>query len=110
HPDFYLKLRETLSPGDFVTPFNRELAEKLFARLENGQGIEPELLTGHVSETELDEAMRMKLSCADIANPWQECEGCARKLLGEKAGMEKVDVGGLDESAYLEMFSKLKKG
>ena len=109
HPDFYIKLRETLSPGDFVTPFNRELAEKLFARLENGQGIEPELLTGSFAETELNEAMRMKLACENIANPWQECEGCARKLLGEKAGMEKIDVNAMDEEGYLEMFARLKK-
>jgi len=110
HPDFYLKLRETLSPGDFVTPFNRELAEKLFARLELGQGIEPELLTGHLSETEQNEAMRMKVSCENIANPWQECEGSMQKLLGEREGMEKINVNELDENEYLEMFAKLKKG
>jgi len=109
HPDFYLKLRETLSPGDFITPFNRELAEKLFARLENAQGIELELLTGMLSEIEQNEVMRMKVSCEAIANPWQECEGCAQKLLGEKAGMQKVDVNALDEDEYLAMFAKLKK-
>jgi len=110
HPDFYLKLRETLSPGDFVTPFNRELAEKLFSRLENAQGIEHELLTGILSELEQNEAMRMKLSCESISNPWQECEGCAQKLLAEKAGLERVNVGELDEAGYLEMFARLKKG
>jgi len=110
HPDFYMKLRETLSPGDFVTPFNRELAEKLFARLENGQGVEPELLAGRLSETQLNEAMRMKLSCESIANPWQECEGCAQKLLDEKAGLQKINVNELDEADYLAMFAKLKGG
>jgi DNA primase len=110
HPDFYLKLRETLSPGDFVTPFNRELAEKLFARFENGQGVEPELLTGALTRQELDEAMRVKLSCEAVANPWQECEGCARKLLAERDQGQKVNVGDLDEDAYLAMFAKLKEG
>ena len=107
HPDFYIKLRETLSPGDFVTPFNRELAEKLFARLENGQGVEPELLTGALTQQELDEAMRMKLSCEDVANPWQECEGCARKLLSEKP--KDINVNAMDEEGYRGLFAKLKK-
>jgi len=106
HPDFYLKLRETLSPGDFITPFNRELAEKLFARLENGQGIELELLTGILTEPELDEAMRMKLSCESIANPWQECEGCARKLLGEKP--KDINVNAMEPDEYLDLFTKMK--
>ena len=108
HPDFYAKLRETLSPGDFVTPFNQELAEKLFARLENAQGIEPELLTGALTEAEQNEAMRMKLACEAIENPWVECEGCARKLLTEKAGLEKVNVNALDEEAYRDIFAKLR--
>jgi len=107
HPDFYLKLRETLSPGDFVTPFNRELAEKLFARLEKGQGIEPELLTGALTQQEQDEAMRMKLACENIANPWQECEGCAQKLLGEKT--EDINVNAMEREAYLDLFGKLKQ-
>ncbi|MCL2301119.1 MAG: DNA primase [Firmicutes bacterium] len=106
HPDFYLRLRETLSPGDFVTPFNRELAEKLFARLESAQGVEPELLTGALTQREQDEAMRMKLACEAIANPWQECEGCARKLLGERP--KDINVSQLDENAYLELFAKMK--
>ena len=107
HPDFYPRLRETLSPGDFVTPFNRELAEKLFARLENGRGVEPELLTGGLTEAQLNEAMRMKLACEAIANPWAECEGCAQKLLGEKP--QDINVSAMERDAYLEMFSKLKK-
>ena len=106
HPDFYPKLRETLSPGDFVTPFNRELAEKLFARLENGQGVEPALLTGSLNEAQLNEAMRMKLSCEAVANPWQECEGCARKLLAEKP--EDINVNAMERDAYLDLFGKLK--
>ena len=108
HPDFYPKLRETLSPGDFVTAFNRELAERLFARLESGQGIEPELLSGSLHEAQMDEATRMKLACEAIANPWQECEGCARKLLGERA--QDVNVGAMGESEYLDLFGKLKLG
>ena len=106
HPDFYLKLRETLSPGDFVTPFNRELTEKLYARLEQGQGIEPELLTGILTQQELDEAMRMKLSCEAIANPWQECEGCARKLLTEAKDVQQNRI--TDRDDLMEMFARKK--
>jgi len=108
NPDFYLKLRETLSPGDFVTPFNRELAEKLYARLEHGQGIEPELLTGHLTQQERDEAMRMKVSCEAIANPWQECEGCARKLREESKVAQQGNGGITDNDDFIEKLARTK--
>ena len=108
HPDFYIKLRDKLQPEDFVTSFNRELCAKLFARLENGQGIEAELLSGALTEQELDEAMRMRAQAEDIANPLAELEGCAHKILEEKRGMEKVNVTQLDENAYLGLFADMK--
>jgi len=106
NPDFYAKLRDKLSAGDFVTRFNSGLAEKLFSRLEEGLGIEPELLTGALSPDELGEAMRMKLAVEGIANPWAECEGCAEKLLAEKADGQKTDV--TDDGAFLGAFERMR--
>jgi len=106
HPDFYTKLRGKLSAEDFVTRMNSEIAAKLFARLEHGQGIEPELLSGVLSPEEMGEAMRMKLGCQDVANPWANCEGWAEKLLAEKPQNTRADLR--DDDAFLGMFEGMK--
>jgi len=109
HPDFYKNLRGRLRPEDLVTPFNRELCAKLFQRLEEGRGIEAGLLSGALTEQELDEAMRMRALAEDIASPLAELEGCAHKILEEKKGAQTVNVTQLDQTAYLDLFANMKK-
>jgi len=110
HPDFYIKLRDKLQAEEFVTPFNRELCLKLYARLEEGRGIEPEFLSGVFSQQEMDEAMRMRTLAEEIENPLAEMEGCVLKILEERKAMEKVNVTQLDEEAYLGLFEGMRKG
>jgi DNA primase len=109
HPDFYLKLRDELKPGDFVTPFNRELCEKLCARLEEGRGVEPELLSGALNQQELDEAMRMRALAEGIDNPLAELLGCARKILEEKKGLGQVDLSALERGEWGNLFQQFKR-
>ncbi|MCL2195235.1 MAG: DNA primase [Oscillospiraceae bacterium] len=104
HPDFYAKLRDKISAEQFVTRFNRELAHKLFARLENGHGIEPELLSGALTPEELNEAMRMKITCENVDNPWANAEGWAAKLLAEQP-QDKPNL--TEDNAFLGAFSQL---
>ena len=106
NPDFYAKLRDKLSPEDFVTQFNRTLMEKLCTRLEDGLGIEIELLSGALSQEELGEAMRMRLACENIANPLAEFDGCARKLLAEKSRGQRPDI--TDDDAFLSAFTNMR--
>ena len=104
HPDFYAKLRGKITAEQFITRFNRELAFKLFSRLENGHGIEPELLSGVLTPEELGEAMRMKLTCENVDNPWANAEGWTAKLLAEQP-QDKPDLK--DNDSFLDAFSQL---
>jgi len=107
NPDFYGKLRGKLNADDFITRLNSELAHKLFTRLEHGQGIELELLSGIMTPEELNEAQRLKLSCESVQNPWANCEGWAEKLLAEKKSQnERPDLK--DDEAFLGMFEGMK--
>jgi len=106
HMDFYPKLQGKLSADDFITRFNSELAQKIFARLENGQGIELELLSGVLTQEELSEVMRMKLSSEHVENPWANCEGWAQKLLDAKAKGQQPDLK--DDEAFLSVFDKMR--
>ncbi|MDR3313656.1 MAG: DNA primase [Oscillospiraceae bacterium] len=111
HPDFYARLRETLQAEDFVTPFNRRMAEILFGRLEEGRGIEPELLSGCMNQAELSEAMRMRQHQAALENPLQECLDSAQRLLAEKADAGKPgNPAAVDNDTYLALFEGLRTG
>lgn len=105
HPDFYAKLRGKINAEQFITRVNRELAFKLFARLENGHGIEPELLSGVLTPDELNEAMRMKITCENVDNPWANAEGWAAKLLA-KQPQDKPNLK--DNDAFLSAFEQMK--
>ena len=110
NPEFYAKARDKLTADDFVTPVNQELAEKLFARLEQGLGIEPALLTGILSESQLNAAMRcMHSQAGELANPLREFLDCAEKLRKERQSRHgKIDASALRDDAYRELFQQLK--
>jgi DNA primase len=116
NPEFYLKIRDKLRVENrgglcdcFVTPFNWRLAEVLFDRLEVGQSIEPECLTGVLHQEELDELMRMRVHSETVGNPLMEFEDCVRKLQGEKEKAREINVTQMDQDAYLGLFQHLKQ-
>jgi len=111
NPDFYFKARDKLSAEDFVTQINQQLAEKLFARLEQGLGIGPELLSGVLTKEEMNTAMRcMHSQTGQLANPLREFLDCAEKLRRERQSHHgKIDASALEEDAYRELFQQLRQ-
>ena len=111
NPDFYRKAKDKLTADDFVTQVNQQVAEKLFARLEQGLGIDPELLAGTLTEEEMNTAMRcMHSQAGQLANPLQEFLDCAEKLRRERqAHHQKVDTSGLEADAYMELFVQFRQ-
>ena len=108
HPDFYISLREKLEAADFVTPFNRRLAEILFERLEEGRSIEPELLSGCMSQNELSEAMRMRQGWQGGGDAYQDCLSCMQTLLIEKQKVESP-ANPEDDEDMMKRFIQLHK-
>jgi DNA primase len=112
-PDFYRKARDKLTAAQFVTPLYQQAAEKLFARLEQGQGIEPELLTGLLTEAELNAVMKCLHSPAgQLAQPWQEFLDCIQKLQAEQTSLalQRADKAQMDDAAYLRLFQRNNGG
>jgi Rps23 Pro-64 3,4-dihydroxylase Tpa1-like proline 4-hydroxylase len=105
--EIYDKLRDTLSPELFITPFNRQLAQVLLERLAQGRGVAPELLAGMLRPQELGELTRLLHTTASSANPLEECRDCIRKLQTQRQG-ERRDLAAIDEESYLDLFSNLK--
>ncbi|MDR1927369.1 MAG: DNA primase [Oscillospiraceae bacterium] len=110
HPDFFARLGETLSAADFLTPFNRALAQKLFARLAEGCGVELELLSGVFDPVQMGEMMRMRQAAEQLPGSLErEFEDCAAALAREAALARRQDVADLDRDKFGELFSHMKK-
>ena len=111
NPDFYRKVQDKLTADDFVTQVNQQVAEKLFARLGQGLGIDPELLAGVLTEQEMNAAMRcMHSQAGQLANPLQEFLDCAEKLRRERqAHDQKVDTSDMEADAYRDLFEQFRQ-
>ncbi|MDR2646751.1 MAG: DNA primase [Oscillospiraceae bacterium] len=109
-PALFVKVQGKLSAARFVTPFNQRLAEQLFARLEAGRGVEPELLSGDLTPQELSETMRMRLLAAPIQNVTEEFDACVERLQLEHAKLQTQNVDLTDDEAFVRLFNQRAKG
>lgn len=107
NPDFYNKLKEKLSPEDFVTAFNRRVIECLIDKLE--AGVEPELIqfSQCFSPEEMDSVTRIFLSANSLSNTLKECEDCIG-VLKEKAAPKITDTSSMSDEDYLKLFRTQK--
>ncbi len=103
NPDFYNKLKEKLSPDDFVTAFNRRVIECLLDKLK--AGVEPELIqfSQCFSPEEMDSVTRIFLSASSLSNTLKECEDCIN-VLKEKAAPKITDASSMSDEEYLKLF------
>lgn len=103
NPDFYNKLKEKLSPENFVTAFNRRVIECLLGMLE--AGVEPELaqFSRCFSPEEMDSVTRIFLSANTLSNTLKECEDCIN-VLKEKAAPKITDASSMSDEEFLKLF------
>ena len=105
NPDFYNKLKEKISPDDFVTAFNRRVYECLIRGLESG--VEPSLalFSADFTPEEMDSVTRISLIAPNLSNTLRECEDCINVL--KKASVSKVtDASELSDEEFLKAFMK----
>ncbi len=105
NPDFYKKLKDTLSPEDFVTAFNRRLYECLASKLEAGVDAELSQFAQHFSPDEMDSVTRIFISSNSLGNTLKECEDCI-KVLKEKTGPRITDVSSMTDEDFRKLFKK----
>lgn len=105
NPDFYNKLKEKISPDDFVTSFNRRVFECLVKSLENG--IEPNLssFSADFTPEEMDSVTRISLISSSLSNTLRECEDCI-KVLKESVSSRPEDASTMSDEEFLKLFKK----
>ncbi len=105
NPDFYKKLKDRLSPDDFVTAFNRRLYECLAQKLEAGVDAELSQFAKHFSPEEMDSVTRIFISSSSLSNTVKECEDCI-DVLKEKVAPKITDASSMSDEEYLKLFKK----
>ena len=105
NPDFYKKLKDRLSPDDFVTAFNRRLYECLAQKLETGVDAELSQFAKHFSPEEMDSVTRIFISSSSLSNTVKECEDCI-DVLKEKVAPKITDTSSMSDEEYLKLFKK----
>ena len=106
NPDFYNKLKEKISPDDFVTAFNRRVFECLIKGLESG--IEPNLImfSADFTPEEMDSVTRISLIAPNLSNTLKECEDCINVLKNHAAASKVTDAGSLSDEEFLKAFKQ----
>ena len=105
NPDFYKKLKDTLSSEDFVTDFNRRLYECLVSTLEAGVDAELSQFAQHFSPEEMDSVTRIYISSSSLVNTLKECEDCIN-VLKEKKTPKITDVSSMSDEEFRKLFKK----
>lgn len=105
NPDFYNKLKDKISPDDFVTSFNRRVYECLIRGLESGAEPSLALFSADFIPEEMDSVTRISLIAPNLSNTLRECEDCIGVL--KKASVSKVtDASELSDEEFLKAFMK----
>ncbi|MBR2868943.1 MAG: DNA primase [Clostridia bacterium] len=105
NPDFYKKLKDKLTPDDFVTSFNRRVYECLVSKLEAGVDAELSQFAKSFSPEEMDSVTRIFISSHSLVNTLKECEDCI-KVLKDKTGPRITDASAMSDEEFLKLFKK----
>lgn len=105
NPDFYAKLKDKISPDDFVTSFNKRIFLCLTAILETD--VRPELshFAREFSPEEMDSVTRIFHLSRELSNTVKECEDCIA-VLKEKSEPQLKDVSSISDEEFLKLFTK----
>ncbi len=105
NPDFYNKLKERVSPEDFVTAFNRRIMQSLVNALENG--VEPNLsvFSSDFTPEEMDSVTRIFHLSSTLGNTVKECEDCIA-VLKDKSSQKITDTSSMSDEEFLKLFKK----
>ncbi len=105
NPDFYKKLKEKVSPDDFVTAFNRRIYECLVQGLEEGFMPDLTLFSSDFTPEEMDSVTRISLISSSLGNTIKECEDCIA-VLKEKSEPTLTDASDVSDEEFLKLFKK----
>lgn len=105
NPDFYNKIKDKISPDDYVTAFNKRIFECLIGKLEAGIIPDLALFAKDFSPEEMDSVTRMFHQSKNLNNTIRECEDCIA-VLKEKNTPVISDITSISDEEFLNLFKK----
>ena len=105
NPDFYYKLKDKISHGDFITAFNKRIMESLEKGLDAGLEPSLSLFSADFTPEEMDSVTRIFHSSGSLSNTLKECEDCIA-VLRDKSTPKITDTTSMSDEAYLSLFKK----
>ena len=105
NPDFYKKLKEQISPDDFVTSFNRRIIRSLTNALENGIDPSLSIFSSDFTPEEMDSVTRIYHLASTLGNTVKECEDCIA-VLKDKSSQKITDTSSMSDEEFLNLFKK----
>lgn len=105
NPDFYNKLKEKISPQDFVTAFNRRVFECLINGLDEGYEPNLSLFSAQFTPEEMDSVTRIYHLSGSLSNTLRECEDCI-EVLKKSSESKAIDPSAVSDEEFLRLFKK----
>lgn len=104
NPDFYQKLKDEISPDDFVTALNRRIFTVVTDRVSQGCSAEPFFLSSSFTPDEMDEVTRLFRQSSQMRNTVEECMDCIKILKMEKNRPEDIKASELSDDDFAKLF------
>ncbi len=109
NPDFWGKLKDEISPDDFVTDFNRRVFVKLSQRLNAGGGAD--LVSIADQDFSLDEINSLKaieMQSDNLKHSIKECRDCIEVIKSEKkkSMQSSIDPSQMSDEDFMRLFRK----
>lgn len=106
NPDFYRKIKDSVSDDLFVTEFNRRAYKALADRLENGRSIELSMFAAEFTPEEMGRLAQFGAMGGIISNTVAECNDCIKVLKEEKHKSSAVNAAELSDEEFRKLFRK----
>lgn len=104
NPDFYQKLKDEISPDNFVTALNRRIFTVVTDRVSQGGSAEPFFLSSSFTPDEMDEVTRLFRQSSQMRNTVEECMDCIKILKMEKNRPEDIKASELSDDDFVKLF------
>lgn len=104
NPDFFPRLQKQMTPGLFITEFNRKVITALFERLARDKEINLTSLTTEFTPGEMDAIAGILAAGAAIRGTEEECLDCINVLSQERARQQTPDPAKMSDSEFAQFF------
>lgn len=106
NPDFLKRIKDKVSPQDFVTDFNRRVFEVVSQRISDGLPIDTMFLSARFSPQEMSRIVKLGIESRKISNTIAECEDCIKVLKQEKNRNKDINPADLSDNEFKKLFNK----